>query len=139
MWRIWILPAVMVVVAAAVLLAGALDVISVVTAALLLALAWVCSPLFFPRHVDDATARREAATRDVPAIYWRPGCAFCIRLRATLGTRADRGIWVNIWRDPAAAARVRGANDGNETVPTVFVGEVSHTDPDPRRLREQLG
>ncbi|MGN0122228.1 MAG: hypothetical protein ACI38R_03250, partial [Rhodococcus sp. (in: high G+C Gram-positive bacteria)] len=104
MWRTWILSATMVAVAAVVLLTGAFDVTSVVTAVLLLALAWVVSPLFLPHHVDDATARRDAAARGVPVVYWRPGCTFCIRLRATLRTRARRAIWVNIWRDPAAAA-----------------------------------
>lgn len=138
-WRTWILPAALTAVAALVLWTGAFDVTSVVTAVLLLALAWAASPLFFPHHVDDATARRDAAARDAPVVYWRPGCAFCIRLRATLRTRARRAIWVNIWRDPAAAARVRDVNGGNETVPTVFVGDVSHTNPDPRWLRDRLG
>ncbi|TWH51541.1 hypothetical protein L612_002600000510 [Rhodococcus rhodochrous J38] len=73
MWRTWILSAAMVAVAAVVLLTGAFDVTSVVTAVLLLALAWVVSPLFFPHHVDDATARRDAAARGVPVVYWRPG------------------------------------------------------------------
>ncbi|MCR8695183.1 glutaredoxin domain-containing protein [Rhodococcus rhodochrous] len=138
MWRTWILSAAMVAVAAVVLLTGAFDLTSVVTAVLLLVLAWVTSPLFFPHHVDDATVRRDAAARGVPVVYWRPGCTFCIRLRAILRTRARRAIWVNIWRDPAAAARVREVNGGNETVPTVFVGDVSHTNPDPRWLRDQL-
>jgi mycoredoxin len=30
---------------------------------------------------------------------------------------------VNIWEDPDAAARVRAAAGGSETVPTVFVGD----------------
>jgi len=36
---------------------------------------------------------------------------------------------VNIWEDPDAAARVRGAADGNETVPTVFVGQQALVNP----------
>lgn len=137
-WRTWILPVALTVVAAVVLSTGASDVTSVVAAVLLLVVAWVASPLFFPRHVDDATARRDAVARGTPVVYWRPGCAFCIRLRTTVRTRARRAIWVNIWRDPAAAARVRDVNGGNETVPTVFVGDVAHTNPDPRWLRDQL-
>ncbi len=63
----------MVAVAAVVLLTGAFDVTSVVTAVLLLALAWVVSPLFLPHHVDDATARRDAAARGVPVVYCARG------------------------------------------------------------------
>ncbi|WP_242496718.1 hypothetical protein [Rhodococcus sp. Q1] len=92
MWRTWILAAAMVVVASVVLLTGAFDVTSVVTSVLLLAMAWVVSPLFFPHHVDDATARRDAVARGVPVVYWRPGCTFCIRLRATVRSRARRAI-----------------------------------------------
>jgi hypothetical protein len=36
---------------------------------------------------------------------------------------------VNIWRDPAAAARVREITGGNETVPTVIVGERAMVNP----------
>lgn len=46
--------------------------------------------------------------------------------------------WVNIWHDPAGAAAVRTANDGNETVPTVFVAGRPHTNPDSAWVREQL-
>jgi mycoredoxin len=31
-------------------------------------------------------------------------------------------VEINIWEDPQAAARVRSVANGNETVPTVFVG-----------------
>lgn len=54
-------------------------------------------------------------------VYWRPGCTFCIKLWVKLRLTGTRYRPVNIWRDPAAAAFVRGANDGNETVPTVRV------------------
>ncbi|ASR39794.1 NrdH-redoxin [Prauserella marina] len=36
---------------------------------------------------------------------------------------------VNIWEEPEAAARVRSVADGNETVPTVFVGEHALVNP----------
>lgn len=36
---------------------------------------------------------------------------------------------VNIWEDPEAAARVRSVADGNETVPTVFVGDRAMVNP----------
>ena len=73
-----------------------------------------------------------------PVVYWRPGCAFCVRLRTRLGRRARKAHWVNIWRDPAGAAAVRAVNDGDETVPTVVVGGQAHVNPDPAWVREQL-
>ena len=36
---------------------------------------------------------------------------------------------VNIWADPSAAAVVRGYADGNETVPTVVVGDHGYVNP----------
>lgn len=138
MWRTWVPSLAIAAVAVLVLATGALTPASIAIAVVLLVLAWVGSPLAFPRHIDDAAARIEAADTDTPVIYWRPGCMFCMRLRASLLRRADRAIWVNIWRDPAAAARVRAVNDGNETVPTVFVGGRAHTNPDPAWIRAQL-
>lgn len=35
----------------------------------------------------------------------------------------------NIWEDPDAAARVRSVADGNEVVPTVFLGDESLVNP----------
>jgi glutaredoxin len=57
-----------------------------------------------------------------PIVYTRPGCPFCLRLRFGLRMRRVPFTEVNIWQDPAAAAKVRAAADGNETVPTVHVG-----------------
>ncbi|MFE5676865.1 glutaredoxin domain-containing protein [Streptomyces erythrochromogenes] len=56
-------------------------------------------------------------------VYWRPGCVFCIKLRTQLRAARIPFRKVNIWRDPDAAAFVRGVADGNETVPTVVVGD----------------
>ncbi len=112
---------------------------AVLLAIAILVLLLTYTPVGFPRSPGDAAGRAEAEARGVPLIYWRPGCTFCIRLRATVRSRARRAIWVDIWRDPAAAARVREVNGGNETVPTVFVGDVSHTNPDPRWFRDRLG
>ncbi len=101
-------------------------------------LAGVSSPLIFPRSVGAVEAQRRSAVDGRPIIYWRPGCTFCLRLRLRLGRSARRAYWVDIWRDPAAAAAVRAVNDGNETVPTVFVAGRPHVNPDPRWVREQL-
>lgn len=61
--------------------------------------------------------------------YWRPGCGFCAALRRPLSTSGFKVREVNIWEDPAAAARVREAANGNETVPTVFVGSTAMVNP----------
>lgn len=96
------------------------------------------SPLVFPRSIGVAEARRRSEADGRPIVFWRPGCAYCLRLRFRLRRRARRLHWVNIWRDPDAAAEVRAANDGNETVPTVVVAGKPHTNPDPAWVREQL-
>ncbi|MEU8512970.1 glutaredoxin domain-containing protein [Kitasatospora sp. NPDC048722] len=106
--------------------------------AVYLALAAAVSPLIFPRSVNNAEARRRAEADGRPVIFWRPGCAYCMRLRMRLGRDARRAHWVNIWRDADATATVREANDGNETVPTVVLAGRSYTNPDPAWLREQL-
>lgn len=61
--------------------------------------------------------------------YWRPGCPFCASLRRGLSRRGIPFEAVNIWEDAEAAARVRAAASGNETVPTVVVGEHSLVNP----------
>ena len=82
----------------------------------------------------DVTARPEAYP---VVIYWRPGCAFCMRLRvALIGVRG--ATWINIRRDEDASAFVRTVNDGNATVPTVVIDTVAHTNPAPRVVRRAL-
>lgn len=103
-----------------------------------LALASVNSPLIFPRSIGAQAAQQRSAVDGRPVVFWRPGCKYCIRLRIRLGRNARQLHWVNIWRDPAGAAAVRAANDGNETVPTVVVAGQPHTNPDPEWVRERL-
>jgi len=62
-------------------------------------------------------------------VYWRPGCPFCARLRRDLQVLGLPVREVNIWADPGAAARVRSLAGGNETVPTVLVGEHAMVNP----------
>lgn len=64
-----------------------------------------------------------------PQFYWRPGCPFCMTLRRGLQRRGIPFEAVDIWEDAAAAARVRGVAAGNETVPTVFIGEHALVNP----------
>jgi mycoredoxin len=111
----------------------------VLLAVVLVVLLLTMTPVAFPRSPGDAAGRAEAEARGVPLIYWRPGCTFCIRLRLMLGAAGGRAVWVNVRRDPAASARVRSVNDGNETVPTVFLGEEHCTNPSPAWVRERLG
>ncbi|MEV8626259.1 glutaredoxin domain-containing protein [Streptomyces sp. NBC_01268] len=141
MVRAWILPILLVLSGAAVA-TGQFSKGSPGTAAALLlgflALAGVHSPLIFPRAIGAQEAQRLSALDGRPVVFWRPGCKYCIRLRIRLGRGARQVHWVDIWRDPAGAAAVRAANDGNETVPTVVVAGRPHTNPDPVWVREQL-
>ncbi|MEV8455638.1 hypothetical protein AB0467_26460 [Streptomyces sp. NPDC052095] len=108
-----------------------------------LTLAAMNSPLVFPRSIGAQEAERRAGSDGRPIVFWRPGCTYCLRLRLRLGRGAHRMHWVNIWHDPAGAATVRAANDGNETVPTVVLlgpnGERSTlTNPPPAEVRKAL-
>lgn len=62
-------------------------------------------------------------------VYWRPGCPFCSSLHADLSRAGVAFERVNIWDDPDAAAFVRSVARGNETVPTVTVGDVALVNP----------
>lgn len=68
-------------------------------------------------------------TIDAVDVYWRPGCGFCMMLDRRL---AEAGVPMakhNIWDDPAHAEIVRRWADGNETVPTVVIGDVGLVNP----------
>ena len=55
--------------------------------------------------------------------YTRPRCPYSFRLRRELRRRGLPFREVDIWQDAAAAAAVRGVAEGNETVPTIHVGD----------------
>ncbi|MEV6330461.1 glutaredoxin domain-containing protein [Streptomyces sp. NPDC051909] len=141
MTRAWTLPTLFLLagllVATPVLIRGSL-VEGGVLLAVFLMIAVTHSPLVFPRPLRHDEARRRSAEDGWPVVYWRPGCRYCIRLRFGLGRDARRVYWVDIWRDADAAAAVRAVNDGNETVPTVFVDGRPHVNPGPAWVREQL-
>jgi mycoredoxin len=61
--------------------------------------------------------------------YWRPGCGFCARLERDLRRHGVVFHKLNIWEDPEAAAVVRAAARGNETVPTVVIGSTAMVNP----------
>ncbi|KJK39139.1 membrane protein [Streptomyces variegatus] len=141
MKRAWNLPILLVLcgsAGAAGLILGGSTGAAVVLLLVFLLLAGVHSPLVFPRPVGALEAERRSAADGRPVVYWRPGCTYCLRLRIRLGREARRLHWVDIWRDPAGAAVVRAANQGDETVPTVVVAGRPHTNPDPAWVREQL-
>ncbi|MGW1509949.1 glutaredoxin domain-containing protein [Streptomyces sp. NPDC002394] len=141
MMRAWILPVLLVLsgslVAAGQIARGGFGAGAVLLLVFLL-LAWMNSPLVFPKSIGALEARRRSAADGRPIVFWRPGCKYCLRLRIRLGRSARQLYWVNIWRDPDGAAVVRAANDGNETVPTVVVDGRPFTNPDPGWVRENL-
>ncbi len=71
--------------------------------------------------------------------YWRPGCPFCLALRGPLRRSGLPVREINIWEDPQAAARVRSVANGNETVPTVFVGSHALVNPSMGRVWAAVG
>lgn len=76
---------------------------------------------------------------DDVTVYWRPGCGFCMALRGRLDQLGVTYRAVNIWEDPEAAATVRAANDGNELVPTVTVGQVTLSNPSAAAVMAAMG
>ncbi|MFD7014634.1 glutaredoxin domain-containing protein [Streptomyces sp. NPDC059928] len=141
MMRAWILPVLLVlhgsVLAAGLIFMGTPGAAAAVLLVFIL-LAGVHSPLMFPRPIGALEAQRRSAIDGQPVVFWRPGCKYCVRLRIRLGRSARQVHWVDIWRDPAGAAEVRAANDGDETVPTVIVAGQPYTNPDPAWVRKQL-
>ncbi|WP_239117649.1 glutaredoxin domain-containing protein [Paractinoplanes ferrugineus] len=103
-----------------------------------LVLAALVSPRAFPRSVSDAEARERSSQDGRPIIYWRPGCPFCIRLRARVGRLSRRAHWVDIWADPQGAAGVRAITGGDETVPTVVFRGEGFVNPAPARVVEMI-
>lgn len=61
--------------------------------------------------------------------YWRPGCGFCMMLDRNLTNAGVPMHKHNIWDDPSDADVVRGYANGNETVPTVVIGDVGLVNP----------
>jgi mycoredoxin len=62
-------------------------------------------------------------------VYWRPGCPSCRWLLRPLRRQRISMVEINILEDRQAAARVRAVANGNETVPTVFVGPHAMVNP----------
>ncbi len=75
---------------------------------------------------------------DAVHYYWRPGCPFCSMLRRGLDKAGIETVDHNIWADPADAAVVRAYANGNETVPTVVVGDVGFVNPTASQVTRHL-
>lgn len=67
-------------------------------------------------------------------LYWRPGCGYCSSLRTAVDHLGIQLEEVNIWNDAADARIVQKFAGGNETVPTVVIG-----DPEGDPLTESVG
>ena len=67
-------------------------------------------------------------------LYWRPGCGFCAGLKRGLDKLGIERVEHDIWENPDDAAVVRRFARGNETVPTVVVGDVGLVNPSPGQL-----
>ncbi len=80
----------------------------------------------------------DASAAIVVEVYWRPSCPYCARLRRSLSRRGIEARWHNIWEDEAARSFVRQANRGDETVPTVRVGQQVLTNPTGAQVAELL-
>jgi len=68
-------------------------------------------------------------SNDTIDFYWRPGCGFCMGLERSLEKMKIPLNKMNIWDDAAHAATVRSIANGNETVPTVVVGDAKLVNP----------
>lgn len=66
---------------------------------------------------------------DAVEFYWRPGCGFCMMLERNLDRAGIPLSKHNIWDDSAHADVVRSHANGNETVPTLVIGDTALVNP----------
>lgn len=72
-------------------------------------------------------------------LYGTPTCPELPPVRGLLGQAKIPYNYIDITRDPTAAARVRAINDGNESVPTlVFPDGTSLTEPSTGQIKQKL-
>jgi len=92
-------------------------------------------------HGADSETSPENGPENGPEItvYWRPGCPFCGSLFRQLDRAEVAYQRVNIWDDEVGAAVVRSIARGNETVPTVVVGEVGMVNPSITQILAAVG
>lgn len=76
---------------------------------------------------------------ELPIVYWRPGCPYCVTLKLRLRMARIPFEAVNIWRDSDAADLVKTHNGGNELVPMVQIGSTVLSNPGMGHIRRLLG
>lgn len=82
---------------------------------------------------------REALGTGRAVVFWKPGCAFCGRLRREL--KGDqRFLWVNVFADADSDQVIRGVNGGDQLTPTVLIPLSSRAESSgPRDVEPQTG
>ncbi len=75
---------------------------------------------------------------DAIDFYWRPGCGFCMALDRGLSKAGIPMDKKNIWENDSYADIVRSHANGNETVPTVVVGNTGMVNPRVAQVIEAL-
>jgi len=78
---------------------------------------------------ENDNGGHEPGSADELEFFWRPGCPFCMMLERDLDRAGIAVTRRNIWDEPDAAAIVRSVADGNETVPTIRIGDRSLVNP----------
>jgi len=74
-------------------------------------------------------------TAQIPVtVYWRPGCPYCNRMLRVLVRDDIDFMAINIWEDNEGAEALKAITGGNETVPTVVIGDMKLVNPPPRRV-----
>jgi glutaredoxin len=86
-----------------------------------------------------AAAQPAAAPKGDLIVYCTPWCSTCRQARAWLAENGIAYTEIDISKDRAAAARVRGWANGNETTPTFDISGTIIVDFDRVRLRAALG
>ena len=86
-----------------------------------------------------AAAQPVAEPQDALIMYCTPWCSTCRQARAYLAQNGIAYTEIDISKDRAAAARVRGWANGNETTPTFDIDGTIVVDFDQARLRATLG
>lgn len=81
---------------------------------------------------------RDGSAIEAVEFYWRPGCPFCAMLERDLDAAGIPIAKRNIWDEPSAAEFVRSVADGNETVPTIRVGDRSMVNPPAAEVAQVL-
>ncbi|MDL4772040.1 MULTISPECIES: mycoredoxin [Thermomonosporaceae] len=85
------------------------------------------------------TTQRAKGPTGQLTMYTTTWCGFCRRLKSQLARDGIEMAEVDIERDPAAAEFVMSVNGGNQTVPTVTIGDtIVLTNPSAKEVKRHL-